>query len=305
MKTSHSAKALLLAACLGLTGTLKAVDELSTSAGAWDTRVPEARPLLFWEELKGYRLFFHPDDTEPLRRLLTIKVNHDEKIRSAWAIIRPLNGQGEYAEAWLRVEGEPTSESVSIQWDGKYRGQDFPDGAYLFEIHILWGTDQERSWKVVILKSKDYPLFSKLDGQEVGKHPLLFRNGQFEPVGVSATFSQSKTPSLPMLARVYAPTLQDAFTTAGIEVQGRLVEDLQGKPVASEWECLCQQALPEDSPARLKSKKVRCDWDLSKASPGVWDLRLGLYHQMNHRLEIDPCDAPHLDEDRIRVAITP
>ena len=305
MKRSLSAKALLVAVCLGLPLVAKAADGLSTVAGAWDSRVPESRPRLFWEELKGYRLFFHPEDSEPLRRLLTIKVSHDEKIRSAWAIIRPLDGQGEYADAWLRVEGEPTAESVSIQWDGQYRGQPFPDGAYLFEIHILWGVDEERSWKVVVLKSKDYPLFAKLDGQDVGKHPLIFKGGEFEPVGVSATFSQARTPSLPMLARVYAPTLQDAFSTAGIEVQGRLVEDLEGKPVAGDWECLCQQPLPGDSPARSKPKKVRCDWDLSKAAPGVWDLRLGLYHQMNHRMEIDPCDAPHLDEDRIRVAITP
>ncbi len=305
MKTSNGVKALFVGACLALSQGARATDELSTSAGAWDTRVPDARPLLFWEELKGYRLFFHPDDSEPLRRVLTVAVSHDHKLKSAWAIIRPLNAQGEYADAWLRVEGEPSPESVSIQWDGQYRGQPFPDGPYLFEIHITWGQGEERSWKVVVIKSKDYPLFAKLDGQEVGSHPLLFSKGEFQPVGVSATFSQSKTPSLAMLARVYAPALGDAFSTAGIEVQGRMVEDLEGRPVNGDWDCLCQQALPDDSPARAKAKKVRCDWDLKSAEPGVWDLRLGLYHQMNHSMKVDACDAPHLDEDRIRVAITP
>ncbi len=305
MKTKLSVKALILTACLGFAQGALALDELSTSAGAWDTRVPESRPLLFWEELKGYRLFFHPQDPEPLRRMLTVAVKHDEKIRSAWAIIRPLDGQGEYADAWLRVEGEPTAESVAIQWDGQYRGQPFPDGLYLFEIHLRWGVNEERSWKVVVLKNKDYPQFSKLNGEDVGKHPLIFREGQFEPVGVSATFSRAQTPNLPMLAHVFAPKVDGAFATAGIEVQGRMIEDLEGRPTHAEWECLCQQALPEDSPARLKPKKVRCDWDLSTAAPGVWDLRLGLYHEMNHRLKIDACDAPQLDGDSIRVVITP
>lgn len=305
MKPSRRVNALIVGFLMLLAPGAQAVDELSTSAGAWDTPVPETRPLLFWEELKGYRLFFHPDDTEPLRRLLTVAVPHDHKLTGAWAIIRPLNGQGEYAEAWLRVEGEPSPDSVAIQWDGTYRGQAFPDGPYLFEIHIRWNPDQERSWKVVVIKSKDYPLFYKLGEESVGKHPLLFRSGQFEPVGVSASFSKSKTPSLPMIARVYAPPLDGSFSTAGIEVQGRLVEDVDGIPVTGEWQCLCQQALPSDSPARLKAKKVRCDWDLSSAEAGIWDLRLGLYHEMNHRLKIDPCDAPQLDEDRIRVTLTP
>jgi hypothetical protein len=295
----------ILLAFLGIAQGTRADAQDGSAGGAWDTRLPETRPLLFWEELKGYRLFFHPEDTEPLRRMLTVAVPTEHVVTQAWAIIRPLNGLGEYADAWLRVEGEPTPETVSIQWDGQYRGRPFPDGPYLFEIHIKWKPAEERSWKVVVLKNKDYPLFAKIGGQAVDKHPLIFKRGQFEPVGVSGTFSRSATPSLPMLARVLAPTLDGAFATAGIEVQGRQIEDLQGKPVSSDWECLCQQELPPDSPARSQAKKVRCDWDLSSAEPGVWDLRLGLYHHMKHRLDIEACDAPILDEDRIRVVIAP
>jgi hypothetical protein len=305
MTLRRALNSFILLAYLGIAQGARADAQDTSAGGAWDTRMPETRPLLFWEELKGYRLFFHPDDTEPLRRLLTVAAPHEQVLTRAWAIIRPVNAQGEHADAWLRVEGEPSPESVSIQWDGQYRGQPFPDGPYLFEIHIQWKPAQERSWKVVVLKSKDYPQFAKIGGEAVGKHPLLFKNGQFEPVGVSGTFSRAATPSLPMLARVFAPDLEGAFATAGIEVQGHQVEDLEGKPVVSPWECLCQQELPADSPARKTAKKVRCDWDLSTAAPGIWDLRLGLYHHMNHRLDIDACDAPILDEDRIRVVIAP
>jgi hypothetical protein len=306
MTLRSTAISFILLAALGIAQGARAEDAESSAAGAWDSRMPETRPLLFWEELKGYRLFFHPDDTEPLRRMLTIAVSHEHVLTRAWAIIRPLNAQGEHADAWLRVEGEPSPETVSIQWDGQYRGRPFPDGPYLFEIHIQWKPAEERSWKVVVLKSKDYPLFAKIGGEAVGKHPLMFRNGEFEPLSPTASFSRSAMPSLPMLARVLAPDLDGAFATAGIEVQGRRLEDLQGKPVLnSDWECLCQQELPLDSPARKTAKKVRCDWDLSSAEPGIWDLRLGLYHHMKHRLEIEPCDAPILDEDRIRVVIAP
>jgi hypothetical protein len=305
MKLSTAMKALILTATLGLAQGACALDQEPAAAGAWDTRMPETRPLLFWEELKGYRLFFHPQDTEPLRRLLTVAIPHDHVLSSAWAIIRPVNTLGKYADAWLRVEGEPTPDSVTIEWDGSYRGEPFPDGPYLFEIHIRWQPDQERTWSVVVLKSKDYPQFFKIGTEAVGKHPLIFKDGQFEPLGVSASFSRAAQPSLPILARVLAPTLDGAFSTAGIEVQGHLVQDPDGIPVDSNWECLCQQALPGDSPARQVAKKVRCDWDLSSAAPGVWDLRLGLYHQMNNRQDLSACDAPLLDEDRIRVVIAP
>ena len=305
MNLSTAVNSIILLASLGIAQGAVAVDQEPSNAGAWDTRMPETRPLLFWEELKGYRLFFHPDDSEPLRRMLTVAVPHDHQLTSAWAIIRPMNVEGEYADAWLRVEGEPSPGSVSIQWDGTYRGRPFPDGPYLFEIHIKWQPDEERSWKVVVLKNKDYPNFAKIGTEVVGKHPLQFKNGQFEPVGISGTFSRTAFASLPMLARVLAPTLDGAFASAGIEVQGHQIEDAEGKLVNSDWECLCQQELAEDSPARSQPKKVRCDWDLSTAAPGTWDLRLGLYHHMKHRLDPLACDAPILDEDRIRVVIAP
>jgi hypothetical protein len=305
MTLSRSLRLLIITALLGLTQGARAEALGAVGSGAWDSRVPQARPLLFWEELKGYRLFFHPDDAEPLRRMLTLAVPADHVLTDAWAIIRPLTPQGDQADAWLRVEGEPGDGNVSIQWDGTYRGQPFPDGPYLFEIHIRWKPDEERSWKVIVLKSKDYPLFYKIGGGEVGRHPLIFNHGQFEPVGVTATFSRSAASSVSVLARVLAPSLDGAFATAGIEVQGRLIEDPLGKPVHGDWQCLCQQPLPADSPARKEAKKVRCDWDLSDAPLGTWDLRLGLYHQMNNRLDEPACDSPILDEDRIRVVVAP
>lgn len=264
----------------------------------------ETRPKLGWETLKGYRLFFHPDDSESHRRALTIAVPVYRRISSAWAIVRPISTEGKYADAWLRVEGEPTPEKVSISWDGAYRGQPFPDGPYRFEVHLKYADGEEQSWDVLVLKSKDYPSFFKFNGQPVLDHAMAFKNGEFRPVAVAAEVSLAQG-SAPVLARVLAPDLAEPFNTAGLLVQGRMVEDLQGKPVAGPWECLCQQPLPADSPARKEAKKVRCDWDLSSAAAGVWELRLGLYHPLKHRVTPEPCDEPVLDEDRLRVRVLP
>jgi len=84
-----------------------------------------------------------------------------------------------------------------------------------------------------------------------------------------------------------------------LDAQGRAV------PGKAEWDCGCQEALPADSPARRKPKKVRCDWDASRAAPGTYELRLSLYHKMKHPGQFDPCDTPILDEDRVRVTVAP
>jgi hypothetical protein len=304
MNPNRALKALILTASLLLSQAASAQDQPASAGGVWDQPYT-GRGLLFWEELKGYRLFFHPEDTEPERRRLTLVLPTEEKIDAAWAIIRPLSPGADLADAWLRVEGEIKPEKVLIEWDGTYRGQPFPDGPYTFEIHMKWKPLKERTWKVVILKSLEYPQFAKINGVAVGKHPLIFRNGQFEPIEVSASFSAAQVKTVPIIARLFAPDLPEAFATAGILVQGRLIEDEDGIPVNGPWQCLCQQPLPAGSPARLVPKKVRCDWDLSDAEPGVWDLRLGLYHDVNSSHVPEPCDAPVLDEDRLRVAVKP
>ncbi|HTB33306.1 MAG TPA: hypothetical protein VK842_00440 [bacterium] len=277
----------------------------SAPRGAFSAFVDhEERPKLEWETLPGYRLFFHPKDSEPARRSLTIAVPVDDPVTSAWAIIRPASADGPYAQAWLRVEGQPAEDRVSISWDGAYLGQPFPDGAYRFEIHLLHRSGTQQHWDVQILKSLDCPRFVKLGDIEVEEHPLAFHAGQFEPVGLAATLNRSQG-SVNVVARVMAPNLAEPFNTSGLLVQVRPVEDAQGKPVHAPWDCLCQQELPVDSPARLKPKKVACPWDLGALAPGLYDLRLGLYHGLKHRIEPAACDEPVLDDDRVRVRVLP
>jgi hypothetical protein len=281
----------------------QAADE--PSRGAFSAYIEkEHRPKLEWETLKGYRLFFHPKDSQPQRRVLTVAVPADDIVTSAWAIIRPASSEGPYADAWLRVEGEPSPEKVELSWDGMYRGQPFPDGPYRFEVHLRYKHGGEDHWDVQVLKSLDPPRFVKLAGVDVGEHPLDFRQGEFQPVGVAATVSKAQGV-VDVVARVLAPTLAEPFNSTGILVQARRIEDARGKPVNEGWDCLCQQPLPADSPARLKAKKVACQWDLGTAWPGVYDLRLGLYHALKHRVAPDPCDEPVLDDDRLRVRVLP
>ena len=283
----------------------QAGDDPSVGQGAFTQFVEkETRPKLGWETLKGYRLFFHPDDSEASRRALTLAVPVSHRISSAWAIVRPVSSEGTYADAWLRVEGDPTPERVSISWDGTYAGQPFPDGPYRFEVHLRYTDGDEQSWDVLVLKSKDYPSFVKFNGQPVLDHALRFKDGEFHPVAVVAEVSKAQG-SAAVLARVLAPELAEPFNTEGLQVQGRQVETLEGKAVTAPWDCLCQQPLPADSPARKEAKKVRCDWDLSAAAPGVYELRLGLYHPLKHRITPEPCDEPILDEDRLRVRVLP
>lgn len=279
-------------------------------AGAWDTLIPAARPVLDWESLKGYRLFFHPQDAEGLRHALTIAAPAHQRVLGAYALVRPLSVSASAAgdDAWMRVEGVPKEESVSIEWDGAYNGQPFEDGAYQFQVRLLLAPDERRSWDVVVYKSKDKPTFVKLGDQEIGKHSLSFRRGEFVPAEVSASFSKAATPSVAMLARVWAPALQGAFAIEGVQMDYRQVEGPEGKPLergVEPWACLCQQALPADSPARIKARKVRCDWDLAELPEGAYEIRVSLYHRLKHPQATDPCDTPRLDEDRLRVVLRP
>lgn len=279
--------------------------EDAVPAGAFSSYIEkEERPKLAWETLRGYRLFFHPKDPEPNRRSLTVAVPVDEIVTSAWAIVRPASSEGPYADAWLRVEGEPSEERVSISWDGTYQGRPFPDGPYRFEVHLRYKSGHEDHWDVQVLKNLDAPVIVKLAGQDVDRHPLDFHHGQFEPVGISAVLNRAQG-SVDVVARVLAPDVAEPFDTAGLLVQARRVEDERGKPVVEAWDCLCQQPLPPDSPARKKPKKVACPWDLGRAWPGVYDLRLALYHGLKHRVTPQPCDEPILDDDRLRVRVLP
>ena len=275
--------------------------------GAWDALETGERPRLEWELLKGYRLFFHPDEKDALRRAITLAVPVEKKVRSVWALIKPLSPEPGFTEPWLRVEGGIDPGRLSIEWDGTYRDLHFKDGPYSFEVHVVWEGPpaQEQVFNLIVLKSLDYPQFFKVGSTEVARHPLAFKQGEFEPVEVSATLSKLQGRAA-ITARVLAPELPQAFSSTGLLVMGRRFEDASGKALRRPfWQCLCQQPLPADSPARLAARKVRCDWEVERYNAGTWDLRLGLYHGLKHAEKFGPCDAPLLDEDRLRVVLTP
>lgn len=273
--------------------------------GGW-SRALDGRPRLDWEGLRGYRLFFHPADPEGARRSLTLAVPAGRRLDASWAIVRPLTGEGPLAKAWLRVEGEPDLERgrVSLAWDGRYQARPFPDGPYRFEVHLRYAGGEPRRWDLLVLKSKDKPRLLSVAGRDVSAHRLAFRAGQYEPEQAEASLPRSLAVA-PLIAGVHLPGLPDPFSLEGILVQGRRVADAEGRPVWEDWDCLCQQPLPQDSPARTSWRRVRCDWDLASAQPGTWDLRLGLYHRQRGLKDPEPCDQPLLDEDRVRVRLLP
>jgi hypothetical protein len=285
-------------------GALRAAP--SDARGAFEN-FAVARPLLPWEKIKGYRLFFHPDDPEPLRRSLVLVVPTERRVISSYALVRPLELRGKGEDAWLRIEGVPEPERVSFQWNGLYRGAEFPDKRYLFEIHVRWADGDRLDQEVVALKSLDHPRIAKIGGASLEEHPLVLRRGSWEAERISAGFSRAETPEVDLVAKVLAPDLEASFQTEGIQLSYRFVEDENGLPRLREdsWHCACQEALPLDSPARTKAKKVRCPWDIAGLAPGVYELRLSLFHKMKHSIQFDPCDTPILDEDRIRVRIRP
>lgn len=274
--------------------------------GAWSSFESAERPKLAFETLKGYRLFFHPDDPESERRSLSLALPLQRLPRSAWAIVRPLTDQGRFADAWLRVEGEIDSLDGRLRftWDGTYRGQAFPDAPYRFEVNMSFPGEEVQRWDLLALKDLRHPRLIRFAGQDLQRKRLIFRAGQFEPERVDASVARG-IGSAAILAQVLLPGLPEPFDSAGLLVQGRRIADENGEPVREDWACLCQQPLPADSPARSAMKKVRCDWDLAASLPGTWDLRLALYHAQKISRTNAPCDEPLLDEDRVRVRLLP
>jgi hypothetical protein len=291
------AVALLFAAQLGA----------DDSAHAGFEQFVEGRPLLPWETLKGYRLFFHPDDPETMRRALILAIPTNRKVISAYSLVRPLDPDPNFSDAWLRIEGEIGNDRISFSWDGTYRGQVFPDMNYLYEVHVRWADGSFLNQSVDVVKSLDHPKLIKVASEDLLDHPLVFKGGEFRPQNVSARVSKQDGLQVPVMARVMAPLLHDEFSSEGIQLSYRHIQDEGGHPIPGRqnWYCACQQALPEDSPARLKAKKVLCSWDLTDVLPGIYELRLSLYHKMNHPGQFDACDTPILDEDRIRVLVQP
>ena len=298
--------ALLILLCLA-SGALRADAAPSGLYGTFE-HFQVSRPKLSWEELKGYRLFFHPDDIEPLRRSLNLAIPSEHKVLDAYSLVRPLLPNPEMKDAWLRVEGVVTEDRISFEWDGSYRGAEFPDGPYYYEVvHVHWTDGDSLDQTVVILKSKDHPRLVKVGSVDLEEHALLFRQGEYVPDQLAATISKAEFPQVPLIAKALVPSLEDIFSCEGIQVSYKLVGDADGKKPkgAQEWNCACQAPLDPGSPARKAAKKVRCDWDLSGVAPGLYDLRLSLYHKFKHPAQIDPCDTPVLDEDRIRVLVQP
>jgi hypothetical protein len=284
------------------------------------------RPRLAWEEIKGYRLFFHPSDSQPLRRSLNLAIPTDRQVINAYSLVRPLAPNPELQDAWLRVEGTVDLDRIAFQWDGMYRGAEFADGPYYYEIHVRWKDGEQLSQKVIIYKSKEHPRLVKVGNIDLEEHALEFRHGEYVPEELAGTVSKSEFPQLPLIAKAMVPTLEETFNTEGVQVSYRYVSDEDGKPARAPvlsvenlqgilkgkkgpdpdaWNCACQAPLPADSPARKAAKKVRCDWDISGLMPGIYDLRLSLYHKVRASGQIDPCDTPVLDEDRIRILVRP
>jgi len=284
----------------------QAADADAVFPGGWSTFAGGPRAKLSWESLKGYRLFFHPDDPETERHALNLAIPVERKLDQAWAIVRPLTQEGPYADAWLRVEGEPdmSDGKVVIAWDGTYRGYAFPEGPYRFEVNLKFQDKETQRWDVLIYMGKDKPRLLKIGGRDVSGHKLAFHAGQYEPDIVSAIIPRNELTA-PLIAQVRLPGLPEPFNSTGIEVQGRRILDALGQPVKEDWACLCQEPIPADSPARSAYKKVRCDWDLAAYAPGIWDLRLSLYHEFKGSQKNGPCDEPLLDEDRLRVQLLP
>jgi hypothetical protein len=279
-------------------------------AGSWD-RLLRQRPPLAWETLRGYRMFFHPDDPEPLRRWLGVGVSKSGgDLTSAWALVRPYN-EADPEGTWLRLEGVYSGlrDFAELEWDGLYRGAEFPDLRYRFNIEARFG-DRKKSWKVAAVKSLDHPRFYKINGEKVTDNALVWDKaaGEYLPRGPKIFVSASQARRIPVLARVYLPELEGDFKVDGVLVMARKLDagtDL-GPMETSQWECVCAQFIPPDSPARKKLKSTRCWWDLPpNGAEGLWELKVALFHHITHRDQWGPCDMPLLDEDRVQVQVRP
>jgi hypothetical protein len=287
--------------------SLAAAPESGATGSAWDDQAPE-RPRLQWETLRGYRLFFHPDDEDSYRHSLVVDVPLEVKARTAWALISPVLKNVRWDdEAWLRVEGVAEPGRMRITWDGRYRDQEFQDKLYWFQTHLRKEKGEAQDWQVLVVKSKDHPRFHKVAGRTIETPAFNFVGGEFIPLYASLTVSASADAEVPVEAKVYLPDLPQPFTIEGVQVAVRFIEDLQGRAPFKNagWECLCQQTIPGDSPARKKAKVVRCLWPMSAVKPGLYELKLSLWHKLNHPAQRDSCDVPELDQERIRIIVQP
>ena len=271
--------------------------------GTWDQLVV-AREKMPWESLRGYRLFFHPAHEQSLRRSIMLEVGSDRPIVSAWALVRPLD-QAEGEDAWLRVEGDSRPGYLIFSWDGTYRGREFEDALYHFEVHIRWKHEKEQKLDLIICKSESSPQIYKIAGRDIHRSAVIFKGGEFLPAEESMLLVKSEQPQVDLLARAWLPKLPEDFQADGVVVDWRMAEGPQGEKLARKevWQCACQQNVAQDSPLREKRRAVRCRWDISDLPAGVYDVRVSLWHTQQLPAGADSCDQALLDSDRIRVRI--
>jgi len=273
------------------------------AADAWIKFDDGQRPLMAFETLKGYRLFFHPDEREPLRRSLVLQVPVGMHLKRAYLLIRPYSPQSREQMAWLRVEGYREFDYVRFDWDGTYRRDEFADGLYRVDVRVTLLEGDERRWQVVVAKSADYPRFVKAGGQALERlrHLALSPSGEFLPKDVELTLTKTALADCELQGRVWLPALERDFEISGALVALRRVAE-DGRP-KGDWECLSRQELPADSPARKGPKRVAFHWPLKDVAPGLYDLKLALYHGLVVNARRDECDVPQLDGDVLRLRV--
>jgi hypothetical protein len=296
---SMMARALLLALLLASSADLAAAD-------AWMRYEDGSRSLLNYETLGGYRLFFHPAERDPLRRSLVLSVPKVARLKQAWLLIRPLTPRTRRPDAWLRVEGYREFDHVRFDWDGTYRKGEFPDGFYEVDVRVTLEGAPERRWTVVILKSLDHPRFARINGADLGlRRCALAESGAFDPTQEEAAFSRA-LGKVEILGRLWLPELEGDFSLGGALLMARPVQgpDKRGRYKLGAWECMARQALPPESPARRQPKKVRFQWEVAGLKPGLYDLKLALFHPLVVNASVDPCNLPVLDYDVLRVRVT-
>jgi hypothetical protein len=277
--------------------------------GSWDTLKKderEERPRLKWELLKGFRLFFHPEDLQAMRRSMLLAMPRGYQLRTAYLLIRPRPDKGSIPKAWLRVEGSSFQGQVRFDWDGCYQHQEFPDGLYEVDLNLYYQGGISQRVNLVVLKSKDHPRFVKVGNREFRKQRFHFVDGEFVPEEANLALSKSATPQAPLVGEVFLPFLEGEFTASGAMLSYREVIQEEGKPEEyGAWDCFCQQVIPANSEARQKLKKVACAWDLTDVEPGLYDLKISIWHEPKRVKNPDACDVPILDYESVRVQVTP
>ena len=65
------------------------------------------------------------------------------------SLVRPLEPNVNFKDAWLRIEGEVKEDRIMFSWDGMYRGADFPDKKYFYEVHVRWNVADQCDGRLV------------------------------------------------------------------------------------------------------------------------------------------------------------